>query len=83
MQHDSLLEFYDRWCYDPPTFRSVPTDEPGFDLALHCRVPHAYVESWRIPVDEIAPDLIALIETVPPLTCADPFCGWREVIIDE
>lgn len=72
------------WCQTPPSFREVHENEPFYAVGLDCgvtRTTFTAVSDRRriiIPVDELPPELIQLIELVPSPTCDDPFCGWRE-----
>jgi hypothetical protein len=69
------------WCQDTPTFRELKDDEPFFDLGLRCNnaLDRRHIQ---IPVDELPPELVQLIETVPSANCADPFCDWRSEVME-
>jgi hypothetical protein len=71
---NTFMQFYAAWCNNPPELREAAPDEPGFDLAL--------CGTWRIPIDELPPELVTLIEAVPSPTCDDPFCGWRDEVME-
>jgi hypothetical protein len=65
------------WCYNPPTFQSIE-EAPFFDVGYYC----AGDKRVQIPVDELPPELVRLIETVPSPTCDNPFCGWQDEVME-
>jgi hypothetical protein len=57
------------WCFSPPFFLGTAEGKPGYDVALRCDLT---VRRVRVPADELPPELVLLLEMVPPDGEAEP-----------
>jgi hypothetical protein len=61
---EALDALRERWCADRPTFRELEKDEQFYEVAMKCGDGPRTV-SARVPVDQLSPELAALIESIP------------------
>jgi hypothetical protein len=63
-QWNAIYRLSERWCYDNPSFSEVQEGEPFYDVGTDCKRVVSK-NRFKIPPDELPPELVMLLEAVP------------------
>jgi hypothetical protein len=61
----TLTTAIDQWCAALPQFRELAPDEPRYSVNIRCSWMSTNTRFFRVPVDQVPPELMMLIEKEP------------------